>query len=115
MATINVYQTDDHGFYLYETVAYEFPLAPGTYNIPYGAYTDAPPEVAAGMVARRVDDEWVVVEDHRKDVLYVVASGQQYTIGSIVEVDGADQSYDGGGPVPTWLTDVAPVQDEQPA
>lgn len=111
MATKIVYQTDNDQIFIYETLAHELALAPGQYNIPYGAYEDAPPAVAAGQCARRTADEtaWEVVEDHRSDTLYLVDGGAQYSRGSVVEVDGLDVSYPGWGPVPAWLTDVAPT------
>ncbi|MBR8654183.1 phage tail protein, partial [Achromobacter sp. Marseille-Q0513] len=68
---ITVYQTDRDGLYLYETVAHEFELDEGVYNVPYGAFTDAPPSVPAGRIARRVGDAWQTVEDHRATPLWV--------------------------------------------
>lgn len=112
MNHIPVYQTDPLGFFLYEDQAHELLHQPGDFNIPYGAVTVAPPAAPAGHVQRLVDGEWVVVEDHRKDVLYVVESGAPYQIGSTVEVDSASVTYDGGGPVPDWLTTVPPVVPE---
>lgn len=112
METKPVFQTDQSDFYLYEAVANELPLSPGAFNIPYGAYEDRPPVAPEGMVARRNGNAWVVVEDHRRDVLYVVATGQQYSIGSHVEAEGDTLVYDGGGAVPAWLTDVPPAPPE---
>lgn len=109
MNTIPVYQADANGFYLYESKASELALDPGNYNIPFGAVQSAPPKCIDGEVARLVNGEWGVVEDHRADTLYVVATGAKYTLGTAV--DG--QSYDGGGPVPEWLTDVEPAPAEE--
>lgn len=108
MNHIPVYQTDPLGFFLYEDQAHELLQQPGDFNIPYGAVTVAPPAAPEAHIQRLVNGEWVVVEDHRKDVLYVVETGAPYQIGSTVEVDSASVTYDGGGPVPAWLTDVAP-------
>jgi len=109
-----VYQTDVDGLYMYPTVANELDLAPGYYNIPYGAYEDEPPAAPDGMVARRVGDEWELVQDHRRTELWL-ATGALYTIGQETEVDGETVSYPGWGPLPDWLTDVEPtpaVEDE---
>jgi len=110
-----VFQADQNDFYLYETVANELPLSPGDFNIPYRAYEDAPPVAPPGMVARRQADGlgWVVVEDHRKDALYVIATGMPYTIGERVVLEEQELVYDGGGPIPSeWLTDVKPALPE---
>lgn len=109
MNTIPVYQADANGFFLYESKASELALDPGNYNIPFGAVVAAPPKCPAGEVARLVNGEWAAVEDHRDDTLYVVGTNAKYTLGSVV--DG--QSYDGGGPLPEWLTDVEPAPTEE--
>ena len=44
----SVFQTDDDGLFLYETVANDLPLSPGAYNVPFGAYPDAPPAGSSG-------------------------------------------------------------------
>lgn len=103
MNTKDVFQADQYDFFLYKTKANELPLTPGKYNIPFGAYENAPPVAPEGMVARRIDGVWAVVEDHRKAVLYVVESGKPYTLHDVVEIGGASFSYDGGGPIPLWL------------
>ncbi|MBN4664220.1 phage tail protein [Pandoraea nosoerga] len=115
METKTVYQTDEHGFYLYPMVAYELSLSPGHYNVPYGAVEPAPPPAADGMVARWREDAWSVVEDHRREMLYVTGIGAQYQIGSIIKVEGENASYDGGGPIPSWLTTTAPTSAEPPS
>lgn len=112
MSTIAVYQADILGFFLYETIAHELALAPDYYNIPFGAYVDAPPAAASGMIARRIGEEWVLVEDHRDGVFFVVESNARYTIGAPATVDGIEVQYDGGGAVPEWLTDIEPVIEE---
>lgn len=38
-----VFQTNDDGLFLYESMANELALTPGAFNIPYGAYEDMPP------------------------------------------------------------------------
>lgn len=74
----------------------------------------APPAVPAGHAARWVTDlhpvidtttygdpdtgSWEVVEDHRKDALWV-GHDQRYTLGQ----DHEGQQYDGLGPLPSWL------------
>ncbi|MGE8614040.1 MAG: phage tail protein [Achromobacter veterisilvae] len=115
MATKIVYQTDPvNRLYLYTTVANELPLAPGFFNIPFGAYEDAPPEAPEGYAAQRNEagTEWGLVEDHRADALYLAASGAPYEVGSAVEIEGVPSSYPGWGEVPTWLTLTAPAPIE---
>ncbi len=112
MATKTVYQTDPtSGIYLFPMQANELALAPGIFNIPFGAYEDAPPEVDPGHVAQRdhTGSDWTVVEDHREEVFYLVDSGAQYLLGSVVDVDGQPLGYPGWGKVPAWLTPTAPI------
>ncbi|WP_088148838.1 phage tail protein [Achromobacter denitrificans] len=111
-----VYQTDSDGLFAYETFAYELALAPGVYNVPYGAYENAPPPAPAGMVPRGVDGQaWALVEDHRKDPLWVVGTGAPYVPHEVIELDGASASYPGWGAVPAWLTLVAPPRPVEDA
>ena len=115
MESIIVYQADALGFFIYPTTAYELGLQPGDYNVPYGAKRTAPPEAPAGFVARSSGpEEWILVEDHRKDELYYVATPavgdtlavyKPYSMGTLVVVDGQEFIYDGGGPVPSWLAE----------
>lgn len=123
MNTIPVSQADEKGFHLFDTVAHELGLAPDHFNIPYRAYADLAPAAPPGMVQRRVDGAWAAVEDHRADALYYVKTPATettpaviavYQLGATVDVDGIPASYDGGGPVPNWLTDVAPVPEPAP-
>ncbi|MBF8176930.1 phage tail protein [Herminiimonas contaminans] len=127
MKCIDVFQADYKGFLLFQTVANELALAPGVFNRPYLSYDERPHEAPPGMVNRRnlpINDAWVLVEDHRDDVLYYVVAPAteekpaviaQYHLDQLVEVDGVQVSYDGGGPIPYWLTDVAPVPAPAPA
>ena len=89
----------------------------------YGDVIVAPPEVPAGHVARWISNvdrgslefgesgtgEWQVLEDHRKETLYTVA-GERYEVGS--EHEG--QTYDGLGPIPSWLSTEAPEPEPIP-
>lgn len=109
MATKTVYQSDPiSGIYLFTTQANELALAPGLFNIPFGAYEEAPPEVLEGEVAQwnSISSAWMTVEDHRGEALYLVKDGTQYQMGSSVEVDGEPASYPGWGKVPAWLTPI---------
>lgn len=115
METKTVYQADQHGFFLYPTVANELALSPGSFNVPYGACEDAPPLFGSGWVAKRDGDRWVVVEDHRGKAFYLVSSGEEYRLGNAVEVDGESVTYDGGGSIPAWLTTEKPVVAVPPA
>ena len=38
-----VFQTNDDGLFLYESMANELALTPGAFNFPYGPYKDMPP------------------------------------------------------------------------
>lgn len=114
MNTITVWQTNAAGFLLYAIGANELSMQSGEYNIPYGAYADAPPDARAGHVARRIEGAWAMVEDHRSDTLYVIdGHGTKYQIGSEIEIEGTMLSYDGGGPIPDWLTLDAPVVEHE--
>ncbi|MCD0498546.1 phage tail protein [Achromobacter sp. MY14] len=104
-----VHQTDPNGFFLHEVGASELALSPGDFNIPFGAYVDAPPTVPAGKVARREGDRWVVVDDHRSTPLWNVETAQPYSVGTSATVDGKEVLYPGYGPIPAWLTVLEPV------
>jgi len=56
-----VYQTDQTGAYLGETIAHESPLEPGVYLIPGGCVETAPPETKEGQVAVW-DGVWTLVD-----------------------------------------------------
>ncbi len=124
MKSKDVYQADPAGFFLYKTTAYELALAPGKFNVPNLAYEDAPPVAGPGMVARRTaEGGWQLVEDHRTDILYYLKTAasdeeeaifEQYQIGTEIEIDGEQVSYDGSGPLPDWLTDIAPEPAQDP-
>lgn len=103
-----VYQTDQDGLYIYETVANELALSPGSFNIPYGAQEETPPPTESGSVARWNNEAWTVVEDHRNDALVVTATGAPYELNVEATVDGDAVSYPGWGPLPGWLSLVAP-------
>ncbi|OWY32029.1 phage tail protein [Herbaspirillum aquaticum] len=117
MSSIIVYQADALGFFLYPTQAFELPLQPGDFNIPYGALIEEPPAASPGFVARTSESGWQLVEDHRQDRLFYelqpaagdeLAIFAEYTTGSQVVVDGQTLRYDGGGPVPAWLISQLP-------
>ena len=112
-----VYQSDPiSGIYLFTTQANELALAPGLFNIPFGAYEEAPPAVPEGEVAQwnPTSSAWMAVEDHRGETFYLVKDGTAYEMGSSVEVDGEPTSYPGWGKVPAWLTLIpgSPVASE---
>ena len=70
-----VYQTDSDGLYLYESIANELAMTPGRFNVPFGAYEDAPAR-KSGKWPRRVGGAWVMVEDYRTTPLWVVETGE---------------------------------------
>lgn len=108
MKTKTVYQTNQDGLFLHETVANELALSPGMYNVPYGAQEEAPPSIPAGKAARWDGKRWTLVEDRRHATLYVAETGELYTFGEQAEVAGEPVSYAGWGPLPGWLTADAP-------
>ena len=80
MATKTVYQSDPiSGIYLFTTQANELALAPGLFNIPFGAYEEAPPAVPEGEVAQwnPTSSAWMAVEDHRGETFYLVRTGRR--------------------------------------
>lgn len=103
-----VFQTDDDGLFLYLCLANELPLTPGVFNVPYGAFEDAPPEPPAGKWPRRVGEAWVMVDDYRTTPLWVVETGTPYSIGTDHKGAGGKVSYPGWGALPAWLTTVGP-------
>lgn len=105
---ITVFQTDSDGLFLYETVANELPLSPGTFNVPYGAYEDAPPAHQDGLWPRREGDTWVLVPDFRRTPLWVLETGSPYLIGTHHVGASGKVSYPGWGVLPAWLTTVDP-------
>lgn len=104
----DVFQTDDDGLFLYTCAANELPLAPGVFNIPYGAYEDAPPVPSLGKWPRRAGDVWMMVDDHRTTPLWVVGSNAPYSLWADHEGPDGKVSYCGWGALPDWLTAVAP-------
>ncbi|CUI71171.1 hypothetical protein [Achromobacter xylosoxidans] len=99
-----VYQTNNDGLFLYETEANELALSPGAFNIPFGAVEAAPPKSQAHQVARYTGKKWEIVEDHRRSILNVVATGERYVIGQVVQLDDKPHVFPGWGPVPEWLS-----------
>lgn len=99
-----VYQTDSEGLYAYESFAHELPLAPGHYNVPYGAYEELPPDAPQGMVQRMTKAGWVLEEDYRDARVWIVTTGKPYTFRDAIEIEGQSASYPGWGPLPLWLT-----------
>ena len=60
---INVYQYDELGFYIGETIAEESPLQPGTFLIPAMCTTIAPPhDVPTGKHVQLVGLSWQLVD-----------------------------------------------------
>ncbi|VVE55305.1 hypothetical protein PIN31009_04955 [Pandoraea iniqua] len=108
-----VYQTDESGFFLYQTTAHELFLSPGEFNVPYGAVEAEPPAVNEGSVSRWDGEKWTIVEDNRRKLLYVVTTSAPYTIGEPVDLVNETVRYDGGGPIPAWLT-LGPLSPKDP-
>jgi hypothetical protein len=108
-----VFQTGDDGLYLYASVANELALSPGTFNIAYGAYEDAPPAPPAGKLPRRVGETWVMVDDYRTTPLWVVETDTPYSIGADHDGAGGKVSYPGWGALPAWLTADEPLRQAE--
>lgn len=109
-----VYQTDSNGIYLYETRAAELPLSPGDFNIPFGAYEDAPPPAPHGYVAQRKATGWELVEDHRGTKFRITSTGEPYQLGAETGAPDEPDVYLGFGPIPDWLTAYADDADAMP-
>jgi hypothetical protein len=71
------------------------PMEPGNYIIPAFATEIEPPAAEAGYIAVFANGEWTVVEDHRGQVAWVVATKQQITIANL-------------GPIPAGITLMEP-------
>lgn len=103
------YQTAPNGLYLHEVAASELALSPGEFNIPFGAYIEAPPAAPAGKVARREGERWNLVDDHRSTPLWITETGLPYSVDTRATVDGQEVAYPGYGPIPSWLTVAEPI------
>jgi hypothetical protein len=99
-----VYQTSPDGLFIHEVGASELSLSPGEFNIPFGAYVDAPPAAPAGKVARREGNDWILIDDHRNTPLWIAETGLHYSVGTSATVDGQELAYPGYGQIPSWLT-----------
>ena len=111
----SVFQTDDDGLFLYETVANDLPLSPGAYNVPFGAYPDAPPRQRP---LAALDGQWLA--DGRRPSRHAAmggGNGESYAIGSKIKLRGGvdDLRYPGWGPLPAWLSDTAPQRPAEGA
>ena len=111
----SVFQTDDDGLFLYETVANDLPCRPAP-NVPFGAYPDAPP--AGGSGRCRAGRQWLA--DGRRPSRHAAmggGNGESYAIGSKIKLRGGvdDLRYPGWGPLPAWLSDTAPQRPAEGA
>jgi hypothetical protein len=58
-----VYQFDDNGYFLYETIADESPLEPGIFLYPRNTTIYKPPKIEKkNKVARWTGTEWIIEE-----------------------------------------------------
>ncbi|AUA58937.1 Uncharacterised protein [Achromobacter spanius] len=111
----DVFQTGDHGLYLYKSIANELAFTPGAFNIPYGAFEDAPPAPPAGKWPQRVGEAWIMVDDYRTTPLWVVETGASYSLGAEHDGAGGKVSYPGRGRLPAWLTGTEPPRPAEVA
>nr|WP_238924929.1 hypothetical protein [Achromobacter insuavis] len=65
-----VFQTNDDGLFLYESMANELALTPGAFNFPYGPYKDMPPPGPVGKWPQRLGNAWALVDDYRTTPLW---------------------------------------------
>jgi hypothetical protein len=56
-----VYQTDDQGFYIGETIADPDPLTPGRWLLPRGAIEVAPPKIIGAKRAQWDGFRWKLI------------------------------------------------------
>ncbi|GEM_PF-1906505 len=112
---LSVFRLDPSSLlFLYAEATYETDAG---VHVPGNCVQVAPP-VGDGKVARWVTElkltdhrfgregtgAWEMVLDYRHSELYTVGTGEQYTVGSELEIDGQMVSYDGIGDLPQWLT-----------
>ena len=64
-----VYQYDDNGYFLYETVADESPLEPGVYLYPRNTTEKKPPLGDTGQTAKFDGEDWNLVESEQPTIL----------------------------------------------
>ncbi|VFR33724.1 hypothetical protein BRI6_3155 [plant metagenome] len=105
---VTVYQTDADGLFQHPFTANELAQQPGSFNIPYGARLSLPPVAAAGQVAQATGDSWALVEDWRASQFYRIDDASEYSLGAAILLGDQVVRYPGWGPVPAWLTRVAP-------
>ena len=90
-----VYQSDPiSGICLFTTQANELALAPGLFNIPFGAYEEA--RLRYRKAGRSVESHLVSLDGGGGSpwgTFYLVKDGTAYEMGSSVEVDGEPASY----------------------
>lgn len=55
-----VYQLNDQGYLVGETLAHQSPLEPGVFLLPGGCIENHPPAIPEGFRARWTNDEWVL-------------------------------------------------------
>jgi len=55
-----VFQLDNEGYFIGETIAYESPQRPDTYLIPGGCVETVPPTIPDGKKAKWVGDIWIL-------------------------------------------------------
>ena len=72
MNTKTVYQTNEDGYYVGETVAFESPLEPGIFHIPRGCTETKPPLITIKERHRLVNNNWIkeaiLTEEEKKQL-----------------------------------------------
>ena len=110
----SVFQTDDDGLFLYETVANDLPCRPAPTTCPLAPIPMRRPRQARGRAGRAMAGRWSKTIAPRR---YGWRKRGVYAIGSKIKLRGGvdDLRYPGWGPLPAWLSDTAPQRPAEGA
>ena len=111
----SVFQTDDDGLFLYETVANDLPVARRLQRALWRLSRCAARRRQRPLAA--LDGQWLADGRRPSRHAAMVAEGESYAIGSKIKLRGGvdDLRYPGWGPLPAWLSDTAPQRPAEGA